>query len=85
MVRAPGIDLGGLGFNSLSGHITFNTKTIKSAQFTNVADLVLDSVRETRIEVVMQSAITISLNLGRDLVEVDHIAIYAMGVSFMQR
>ena len=24
MVRAPGIDLGGLGFNSLSGHITFN-------------------------------------------------------------
>ena len=24
VVRAPGIDLGGLGFNSLSGHITFN-------------------------------------------------------------
>ena len=25
VVRAPGIDLGGLGFNSLSGHITFNS------------------------------------------------------------
>ena len=29
MVRAPGIDLGGLGFNSLSGHITFNTSEVK--------------------------------------------------------
>ena len=44
------------------------TKTIKSAQFTNVADLVLDSVRETRVEVMMQSAITISPNLGHDSV-----------------
>ena len=26
VVRAPGIDLGGLGFNSLSGHITFNNE-----------------------------------------------------------
>ena len=25
VVRAPGIDLGGLGFNALFGHITFNT------------------------------------------------------------
>ena len=30
MVRAPGIDLGGLGFNSLSGHITFNTGGVTS-------------------------------------------------------
>ena len=55
-------------------------KTVESAQFTNVADLILDSVRETRIEVVTQGAITISPNLGCDSVEVDHIAIYAMGV-----
>ena len=32
MVRAPGIDLGGLGFNSLSGHITFNTVTIMDVE-----------------------------------------------------
>ena len=45
-----------------------------------MADLVLDSVGETGIEVVVQSAITISPNLGCDSVEVDHIAIHAMGV-----
>ena len=57
-----------------------STKTVESAQFTDAADLILDLVGETRIEVVMQGAITVSLNLGRDSVEVDHIAIYAMGV-----
>ena len=55
-------------------------KTVESVWFTNVADLILDLVRETRIEVVMQGSITVSPNLGRDSVEVDHIAIYAMGV-----
>ena len=45
-----------------------------------MADLVLNLVGETGIEVVMQSAITISLNLGRDSIEVNHIAVYAMGV-----
>ena len=55
-------------------------KTVKSAQFTNAADLILDLVRETRIEVVTQGAITVSPNLGHDSVEVDHIAIYVMGV-----
>ena len=55
-------------------------KTIESARFTDAADLILDSVGEIRIEVVMQGAITVSPNLGRDSVEVDHIAIYAMGV-----
>ena len=55
-------------------------KTVENAWFTDVADLILDSVRETRIEMVMQSAITVSLNLGCDSVEVNHIAIYAMGV-----
>ena len=55
-------------------------KTVKSAQFTDAADLVLDLVGETGIEVVTQSTITIFLNLGHDSVEVDHIAIYAMGV-----
>ena len=55
-------------------------KTVESVWFTNAADLILDLVRETRIEVVMKGGITISPNLGRDSVEVDHIAIYAMGV-----
>ena len=55
-------------------------KTVKSAWFTDAADLILDLVRETRIEVVTQGAITVSLNLGCDSVEVDHIAIYMMGV-----
>ena len=49
-------------------------------QFTDVTDFVLDSVRETRVEVVTQSAITVSLNLGCDLVEVDHIVIDTMSV-----
>ena len=56
------------------------TKTIESTWFTDVTDLILDSVRETRVEVMMQSAITISPNLGRNSIEVDHIAIYTMGV-----
>ena len=55
-------------------------KTVESARFTDAADLILDSVRETRIEVVTQGTITVSPNLGRDSVEVDHIAIYTMGV-----
>ena len=55
-------------------------KTVESVWFTDAADHILDSVAETRIEVMMQSTITISLNLGCDLIEVDHIAINAMGV-----
>ena len=55
-------------------------KTVESAWFTDAADLILDSVRETRIEVMTQSAIAVSLNLGHDSIEVDHIAINAMGV-----
>ena len=55
-------------------------KTIESAWFTDVADLILDSVGETRIEVMTQSAIAVSPNLGRDSIEVDHIAIHVMGV-----
>ena len=55
-------------------------KTVESVWFTNVADLILDSVGETRVEVVMQGTITISLNLGHNSVEVDHRAIYVMGV-----
>ena len=55
-------------------------KTIESAWFTNAADLILDLVGETRIEVMMQSAIAVSPNLGCDLIEVDHIAINVMGV-----
>ena len=57
-----------------------SAKTIESAWFTDATDLVLDSVGETGIEVVVQSAITISPNLGCDSVEVNHIAIHAMGV-----
>ena len=55
-------------------------KTVESAWFTDAADLILDSVGETRIEVVTQGAITVSPNLGCNSVEVDHIAIYVMGV-----
>ena len=58
-------------------------KPVKSAWFTEVADLVLDLIKETRVEVMMQSAITISLNLGYNSVEVDHIAIDIMGVLHM--
>ena len=57
-----------------------STKTVKSAWFTNAADLILDSVGEAGIEVVAQSTITVSPNLGRDSVEVDHIAVHTMGV-----
>ena len=57
-----------------------SVKTIESVQFTNVADLVLDLVGETRIEVMMQGTITISLNLGCNSIEVNHIVIYMMGV-----
>ena len=55
-------------------------KSIESARFTDAADLILDLVGETGIEVMMQSAIAVSPNLGCDLIEVDHIAINAMGV-----
>ena len=55
-------------------------RTVEGSWFTNAADLVLDSVWETRIEMMTQGAITISLNLGRDSVEANHIAIYTMGV-----
>ena len=55
-------------------------KTVQSAWFTNAADLILDSVGETRIEVMTQSAIAVSPNLGHDSIEVNHIAINAMGV-----
>ena len=57
-----------------------SAKTVESGWFTDVADLVLDLVREAGIEVVTQSTITISPNLGHDLVEVDHKAIYVMSV-----
>ena len=53
---------------------------VKSTWFTNATDFVLDSVGETGIEVMMQSAIAVSPNLGCNLIEVDHIVIYAMGV-----
>ena len=55
-------------------------KTVESAQFTDAADLILDSVRETGIEVMAQSTIAVSPNLGHDSIEVDHIAINTMGV-----
>ena len=55
-------------------------KTVESAQFTDVADLILDSVGETGIEVMAQSAIAVSLNLGHNSIEVNHIAIHTMGV-----
>ena len=57
-----------------------SAKSVESAWFTDVADLILDSVGETGIEVITQSAIAISLNLGHDSIEVDHIAINVMGV-----
>jgi len=50
-------------------------KTVQSAQLTNTAYLVLDSVGETCIEVVTQGAITVTLNLGRNTVEVNHVSI----------
>ena len=53
-------------------------KSVQSAQFTNAANLILDSVRETCIEVMTQGAIAIALNLGHDMVEVNHILIGTM-------
>ena len=62
----------------------YGPKTVKGTWFTDAADLILDSVGETGIEVMTQSAITISPNLGRNSIEVDHIAINAMGVLHME-
>ena len=64
--------------------MSYGPKTVESVQFTDVTDFILNSVRETRIEVMMQSTITISPNLGCDSIEVDHIAIDAMGVLHTQ-
>ena len=58
----------------------YGPETVESTWFTDVTDLILNSVGETRIEVVTQCAITVSLNLGRDSIEVDHIVVYMMGV-----
>jgi len=55
-----------------------DAKTVQSAQLTDVAYLVLDSVGETCIEVVTQGAITVALNLGRDTVEVNYVSIGTM-------
>ena len=56
------------------------TKPIQGLGFTDATDFVLDSVGETSVEVVPQGAITISPDLGRDPIEVYHIAVNAMGV-----
>ena len=53
----------------------YGPETVESTRFTDATDFVLDLVRETRIEVMMQSAITVSLNLGHNSIEVDHIAV----------
>jgi len=55
-----------------------NTKTIQSARFTDTAYLVLDSVRETCVEVMTQGAIAVALNLGCNTVEVNHVSIGTM-------
>jgi len=55
-----------------------DAKTVQSARLTDAAYLVLDSVRETCIEVVTQGAITIAPNLGCDTVEVNYISIGMM-------
>jgi len=55
-----------------------NAKTIQSVQLTDAAYLVLDSVRETCIEVVTQGTITVAPNLGHDTVEVNHVLIGTM-------
>jgi len=54
-----------------------DTKTVQSARLTDTAYLVLDSVRETCIEVVTQGAITVT-HLGCDTVEVNHVSIGTM-------
>ena len=55
-----------------------DAETVQSARLTDAAYLVLDSVRETCIEVVTQSAITITPNLGCNTVEVNHVSIGTM-------
>jgi len=55
-----------------------DAETVQSARFTDAAYLVLDSVRETCIEVVTQGAVTITPNLGCDTVEVNHVSIGTM-------
>ena len=55
-------------------------KPIQGFGFTDVTDFVLDSVGETGVEMVPQGAITISLDLGRDPIEVYHIVVNVMGV-----
>ena len=52
-----------------------DAKTIQSAWFTDAAYLILDLVRKTCIEVMMQGAIAVTLNLGCNTVEVNHISI----------
>jgi len=55
-----------------------DAETVQSARLTDTAYLILDSVGETCIEVVMQGAITITPNLGHDMVEVNHVSIGTM-------
>ena len=55
-------------------------KPIQGPGFTDTTDFALDSVRETGVEMVPQGAITVSLDLGCDPIEVYHIAVNAMGV-----
>ena len=64
------------GINFLSE----GTKPIQGLGFTNTTDFILDSVGETDVKMMLQGAITISLDLGRDPIEVYHIAVNAMGV-----
>ena len=55
-------------------------KPIQGFGFTDVTDFVLDLVGETGVEMVPQGAITVSLDLGHDPIEVYHIVVNAMGV-----
>ena len=55
-------------------------KPIQGLGFTNMTDFILDSVRETSVEMVPQGAITVSPDLGHDPIEVYHIVVNAMGV-----
>ena len=55
-------------------------KPIQGFGFTDATDFVLDSVGETGVEMVPQGAITISLDLGRDPIEVYHIVVNVRGV-----
>ena len=63
-----------MGINLLGKDV----KTVQSAQFTDTAYLVLDSVGETCVEVMMQGTIAIAPNLGHDTVEVNHVSIGTM-------